>query len=383
MPDSCYPRIRHLQLTDFRNYAALRLDCDPSHIVLTGGNGSGKTNLLEAISFLAPGRGLRRAGLEDPARKDGPGTWSVHARLDDRGDIRSIGTGLVAGGASGEGRRSREIRVDGERLRGSEALLDLVRVVWLTPAMDGLFTGPASDRRRFLDRMVLSIDKLHGRRVAEYEQAMRSRNRLLSDRHPDLQWLDAIESQLCERAVAIHLARGELIGLLRGLAVRLSKVGGEFPTAEIELADKPPLDGFLGPATDLEERLRTSLEHGRRQDAAAGRTLVGPHRSDLVVTNMDKAMPAATCSTGEQKALLLGLVLAHAELVRETTGMAPVLLLDEIAAHLDEKRRSAMFDRIDRLGGQAWMTGTDRSLFDAMDDRAQRFTVDNGTLRPD
>jgi DNA replication and repair protein RecF len=371
--------VNRLRLGDFRNYADLSLVLGPRHVVLTGDNGSGKTNLIEAVSFLSPGRGLRRANYADVTRAGTTAGFSVFAELATADGAVEIGTGL-AGNAPGD--TTRRIRINGATAAGSEALLDYARILWLVPAMDGLFTGPAADRRRFLDRMVLAIDAAHGHRVAEYEKAMRGRNRLLSEEGSDNRWLAAIETQMAELGTAIAAARTELMRLVTAMIDRLPE-GSPFPTADVGL------DGLLEagtqtmPAVDVEERFRRALAEGRARDRAAGRTLDGPHRTDLVVRHRPKDMPAALCSTGEQKALLIGLVLAHARLTGELTGIAPVILLDEIAAHLDEGRRAALFSIIDDLGGQAFMTGTDRALFSSLGDRAQFLTVSAGTVQPD
>ena len=259
-----------------------------------------------------------------------------------------------------------------------DELTDHLRVLWLTPAMDGLFTGPSADRRRFLDRLVLSLDPAHGRRASDFERAMRSRNRLLSDGRFDPAWLSGIEQQMAALGVAMAAARREMLGLLAGL-IEGDRQTSRFPSAHLALS------GFMDdeadrPAYELEDRYIQMLASSRHRDAAAGRTLDGPHRVDLQIRHIEKDMNAERCSTGEQKALLIGLVLAHARLVGTMTGFAPVLLLDEIAAHLDEGRRAALFDRIDALGGQAFMTGTDRSMFSALGERAEVITVQDGTL---
>ncbi|MFB2553082.1 DNA replication/repair protein RecF [Ensifer soli] len=366
-------RLSRLKLRAFRNYDALDLALDGRHVVLTGENGAGKTNLLEAVSLLSPGRGLRRAPYGEVTRlgraDDG---FTVFAALDGLDGPVEIGTGT---GGVDEG-ASRKLRLNGTPAKTVDELLDHLRVLWLTPSMDGLFTGPAADRRRFLDRMVLSLDAAHGRRAADYEQAMRGRNRLLSDPRPDPAWLTALEREMASLGIAMALARREMIGLLTALADR---DGGAtaFPSADLALS------GFLDsawhrPAFDLEEEFLDLMKAGRFRDAAAGRTLDGPHRADLVIRHREKDMDAGRCSTGEQKALLVGLILAHARLVATMTGAAPVLLLDEIAAHLDAGRRRALFDLVDGLGGQAFMTGTDRSMFDALGTRAQFLTVADG-----
>ncbi|OLP52640.1 DNA replication/repair protein RecF [Rhizobium rhizosphaerae] len=375
MPQKVY--IERLALTDFRNYHTLSLALDERHVVLTGDNGAGKTNLLEAVSFLSPGRGLRRAPYGEVARKESPDGFSVFAALSGMAGEAEIGTGTL-GVEEGQSRR---LRVNGTPARTVDELLDHSRILWLTPAMDGLFTGSASDRRRFLDRLVLSLDAEHGRRASDYERAMRSRNKLLSDPRPDPQWLSALERQMAELGIAMAIARREMIALLEGLIVRGMDEGGAFPAAGLAL--KGFLDGEdHRPAIDLEEEFVDRLEGGRWRDASAGRALEGPHRSDLLIRHRAKDMEAARCSTGEQKALLVGLILAHARLVTDMTGHAPLLLLDEIAAHLDERRRAALFDLVDGLGGQAFMTGTDAAMFSALGARARFFHVANGQVSP-
>ncbi|OLP59044.1 DNA replication/repair protein RecF [Xaviernesmea oryzae] len=373
MPQKVY--IERLALTDFRNYRSLSLALDERHVVLTGDNGAGKTNLLEAVSFLSPGRGLRRAPYGDVARKEAEDGFSVFASLSGMAGEAEIGTGTL-GVEEGQSRR---LRVNGTPARTVDELLDHSRILWLTPSMDGLFTGSASDRRRFLDRLVLSLDAEHGRRASDYERAMRSRNKLLSEPRPDSQWLAALERQMAELGIAMAIARREMIGLLEGLIARGLDENGVFPAAGLAL------DGFLDgddhrPAIDLEEDFVERLEGGRWRDAAAGRALEGPHRADLLIRHRAKEMEAARCSTGEQKALLVGLILAHARLVADMTGHAPLLLLDEIAAHLDERRRAALFDLVDGLGGQAFMTGTDAQMFSALGGRARFFHVANGQV---
>lgn len=370
--------IRRLKLSDFRNYSELTLPLGPGHVVLTGENGSGKTNLIEALSFLSPGRGLRRASYDDVARTAGPEVirdgFAIHASLDCMiyGDTE-IGTGTAGGGEGG-----RKVRINGIAASGDE-LLDYARILWVVPSMDGLFTGGASDRRRFLDRMVLAIDTGHGKRVLDYEKAMRSRNRLLSDGNGDNQWLEAIESQMAELGIAIAAARAEAMRMIAAMIERLP-AEGPFPKADCFLEGSLEQRIGVEAALDLEEDFRRTLRDGRMRDRAAGRTLDGPHRTDLVVQHRPKSMPAALCSTGEQKALLIGLILAHARLTGELSGMAPILLLDEIAAHLDTGRRAALFGILDDLGGQAFMTGTDRSLFEALEGDTQFFNVAAGIL---
>ncbi|WP_341209765.1 DNA replication/repair protein RecF [uncultured Sphingomonas sp.] len=340
--------LSRLVLTDVRNHEALSIapDAAPGFVVLYGPNGAGKTNVLEAVSLLAPGRGLRRAALSEIARSDGPGGFGVAATLDD-------GVTLATGALASAPER-RVVRINGAPAPAT-ALAERLAVLWLTPAMDRLFTEAAGGRRRFLDRLTLAIEPGHARDGARYEAAMRDRNRLLADPLPDPDWLAALEAQMAQHGAALDVARRRTVAALD--AALAAQPAGEIARARIAL------DGWSGDAASLAD----ALHAGRMRDAAAGRTLVGPHRADLIVTHVDKARPAATASTGEQKALLLGIVLAHAELVARLTGHAPVLLLDEVAAHLDPVRRAALFARLAPLG-QVWMTGTERALFDGIDD---------------
>jgi DNA replication and repair protein RecF len=368
-----------LKLASFRNYASLLLMLDGRPVVLTGPNGAGKTNLLEAASFLSPGRGLRRARLEEVARQPGDGSWAVAATIANAAGSVEIGTGIAMTADGPEGRRS--VRVNRAPARSPDALLDHLRVVWLTPSMDGLFTGPASDRRRFLDRAVLAIDRGHGTRVNAFERAMRGRNRLLAEATPDSRWLDAIEREMAELGVAIAAARREWAGLAVALIAE-GDVAAPFPAAEIALEGtlEHRLDGE--PASAVEEAYAAALAEERARDAAAARTLSGPHLSDLRVRHAPKQAAAEICSTGEQKALLIGLVLAQARLSARLSGETPLVLLDEIAAHLDAERRTALFAVLDDLGCQAFLTGTDASVFAPFGERAQRLSVADGRVAP-
>jgi len=368
--------VARLSLADFRNYSSLALDFAPGAVVLTGDNGAGKTNLLEAISFLSPGRGLRRAALDDVARAGAPGGFAVYARVEGAFGEVEIGTGTF--GEPGEG-AARKVRINGAPARSADDMLDWLRVMWLTPSMDALFTGPAAERRRFIDRLVLAIDPAHGRRALDYEKAMRGRNRLLADNARDHAWFEAIETQMAETGTAIAAARVEIARLLGAMIERLPG-GGPFPQADVALSGtlEEALPGRA--AVDAEETFRRALAQNRERDRAAGRTLDGPHRSDLLVRHRPKDMAAALCSTGEQKALLTGLVLSHARLVAELSGAAPILLLDEIAAHLDAGRRAALFAILEDLNCQAFMTGTDPELFASISGRAQFLTVTGGTV---
>ena len=370
-------RIRRLSLTNFRSYHAASVELGETSVVLIGPNGAGKTNVLEAISILGPGRGLRYATMDEMAFSEGDGAWAVSAEVEGALGIATLGTGIeppVAGETT-----SRKNRIDREPVAAS-ALADHLRVLWLVPAMDGLFTGPASERRRFLDRLVLATDAEHGSRVNALERALRSRNRLLETPHSDQHWLDAIEHETAELAVAVASARADAVSRLAGaLATRQD---ANFPSAQIALDGW--MSGIVGttPAVEVEDRYRAVLKANRGRDAAAGRTLEGPHLTDLLVIYAPKAVPAREASTGEQKALLIGLVLAHAGLVTEMTGVAPVILLDEVVAHLDPNRRAALFDALALLGAQVWMTGADPVAFGDIRARAQIIHVEGGKLVP-
>jgi DNA replication and repair protein RecF len=369
--------VSRLKLSNFRNYPTADIAFEPGLVVLTGENGAGKTNLLEAVSLLTPGRGLRRGAYADMQGKAGPG-FAIHATVENPDGETEIGTGT--GDAAGEGEGGRRVRINGANATADE-MMERLRVAWLTPAMDALFTGPAADRRRYLDRLVLAIDPAHGRRALDYEKAMRSRNRLLTEDSRDDRWFEAIEAQMAETAVAIAAARMELLQLMRATIERLPDAG-PFPKSDITIDGD--LEQRVGgrPAVEVEEAYGRQLADERARDRAAGRTLSGPHRSDLLVRHRPKDMAAEFCSTGEQKALLVGMTMAHARLTAEISGMTPILLLDEIAAHLDEGRRAALFRILLDSGGQTLMTGTDAALFASIAQEAQFLTVANGSIRP-
>lgn len=373
--------VQRLTLTDFRNYARLRLDVSPGPVVLTGANGAGKTNLLEAISFLAPGRGLRGAKLNDVSRQKGDraeasGAWAVAAAVCGPDGVTEIGTGLTPAAPE-----RRSVQIDGRPAGGGAAIARRLSVVWLTPAMDRLFLdGPAS-RRKFLDRLVTAFDADQAGRIAAYDHAHRQRSRLLRDGLGDAAWFAALEDTMARHGVALAAARADLVTRLsRALAAAV----GPFPAASLRLVGT--VDTWLAemPAIDAEDKLRAGLWDERRGIQGAG---AGPHRSDLGVAMIapghpSDGQPAALCSTGEQKALLISIVLAHARLRREKRGVGPVLLLDEISAHLDAHRRRALFAELDRLDTQAWMTGTDAGLFGDVGESAQFFNVDQGAVTP-
>ena len=374
--------IRRLTLANFRSYHAAQVELGSAGpVVLTGANGAGKTNLIEAISLLAPGRGLRRATMEELAFTEGDGAWAVSAELEGMMGLATLGTGIdpPAGENSAP---SRKCRVDRESVSSAAAFADHLRVVWLTPAMDPLFNGPASERRRFLDRLVLAVDAQHSSRVAALERSLRSRNRLLEDAQSDPHWLDAVEHETAEVAVAVAAARAETVARLAGALAAARDQAPGFPMAEIALdgwMEKLVLDHS---AIEVEDRYRALLKDNRARDAAAGRTLDGPHLSDLVVAHAGKGIAASDASTGEQKALLIRLVLAHAGLIKEMTGFAPLLLLDEIVAHLDPARRAALYDALSNLGAQVWMTGADPAAFGDIIGRARVFEVGGGAVLP-
>jgi DNA replication and repair protein RecF len=369
--------VRRLALTNFRNYRAAALEAAKRPIVLCGPNGAGKTNLIEAISFLTPGRGLRRATLEEVAYNEGDGSWAVSAEVEGALGLATLGTGIERGTDDGT-TSQRKYRIDREPVGTAAAFADHLRVIWMVPAMDSLFTGAPSERRRFLDRLATAVDGEHASRVNAFERALRSRNRLLEDPRPDSHWLDAVEHETAELAVAVAGLRAETVSRLS--AVLSARAHSAFPPAEIAL------DGWMesqlanGRALDVEERYRERLRESRVRDAAAGRTLDGPHLTDLAVVYAQKGTAAAGASTGEQKALLIGLVLAHARLIAEMIGTAPVLLLDEVVAHLDPSRRRALYSELGELGAQVWMTGADPALFAEIKGNATFVEVEAGHL---
>ena len=370
-------------LTNFRSYASATIDTNGRPVVLSGPNGAGKTNLLDAISLLSPGRGLRGAKLSEHVRK-GPAApdaalWAVAATIARGEETYEIGTGLVPIASGGE---RRTVRMNGAPAQSSADLASVVQMLWLTPAMDRLFIEGASGRRRFLDRLVLGFDASHARTSVRYETAMRERARLLKFGPRDPSWLDGLESEMSETGIAIAAARATTVECLNA-ALSVRRSAGSFPCAQLSLTGE--VDAWLLDCSlpEAEQRLRARLAALRTRDAESGRTGAGPHQSDLSARHTEKRAEARDCSTGEQKSLLISIVLADAwELARRNDGLCPVLLLDEVAAHLDAKRRSALFEEILSIGAQTWMTGTDVSLFSDLAGNAELFAVDEGRFRP-
>jgi DNA replication and repair protein RecF len=377
--------LSRVTFTDFRNYRQAAIVLGAQSVILSGSNGAGKTNILEAVSMLAPGRGLRGAAYGDLARLGGAGGWSVAARLNLDGAEIALGTGQTAP-TDGSSSTGRIVRIDGDTVQGSGALGHYVQALWLTPAMDGLFTGAASERRRFLDRVVASFDDAHRTRLNHFERAMRQRNRLFELGERSARYFAALESQMAETGTAIAAGRVETVDRLAGVihASRDSAAASPFPWADLALEGWLESELRERAAVEAEDSYASRLADNRERDRAAGRTLEGPHRADLLVRHGPKDMPGHLCSTGEQKALLIGLILAHAQALTDARGgIAPLLLLDEIAAHLDMPRREALFAAIERLGAQAWMTGTDEQVFAPLGDTAQFFAVANGSIGRD
>ncbi|MEC7702804.1 MAG: DNA replication/repair protein RecF [Pseudomonadota bacterium] len=372
--------IDRLTLTNFRNYDAARLDgLESGAVIFIGANGVGKTNILEAVSLLSPGRGLRGASVDDfvnRAKADRP--WGVSADFHDGNVLTKIGTGTTA-----ENLTKRQVRLNGEMQRSQNALSDYVACVWLTPQMDRIFLDSSSHRRRFLDRFIYAFDPAHTGRLTRYEKTLRQRSRLLKDNaKPDAHWVSALEKQMAESAVAIAAARVDFCTRLQEACERAQSLDkGYFPLARLKVDGEIEARIAKSSALEVENWFKTALEDSRPTDAITGGAAVGVHKSDLLVTMAAKEMPADQCSTGEQKALLIGLVLAHARLINAERGAPPLLLLDEIAAHLDDDRRAALYARLADLGGQVWLSGTDAALFTRYEERAQRFEIrDSGQI---
>ena len=373
--------LKRLALSTFRNYGALSIDLDGRHVCLFGANGAGKTNLIEAISQLSPGRGLRSAGLPDMARvEDGAAgsSWALGATLFDGDMDRLI---RIDASIEGGGRGKRSMQVDGSTATAN-SMSELVRIIWLTPAMDRVFAGGATERRKFLDRQTLAHFPIHARHSTAYEKAMRERNLLLERDFADPVWLDGLEERLAEHGAHIAFHRAQTVSRLQK-AVDI-RPDGAFPKADLSLEGAAEEAFNAGQTlTEVQDMLKAALKDGRRRDARAGRTLTGSHRSDLVVIHRPTGVPASLCSTGQQKALLIGLILSNARALEAEEHLRnPLVLLDEAVAHLDPDRRAALFDELSALKGQAWLTGTERSLFDGFDDRAQFFEVAAGKVDP-
>jgi DNA replication and repair protein RecF len=365
--------IARLTLTEFRSYRQVRLEAGASPIVLTGPNGAGKTNLLEAVSLLSPGRGLRAARPAELQRigslPDAP--WGVAATIDGPGGAALVGTGREFG------TERRVVQIDGKPAKSQAALAELLTILWLTPQMDRLFAEGAKSRRRFLDRLVFGFDAAHAGRATRYESALRQRARLLAERPRETAWLDAVEAEMAATGVALAAARRDMVARLERA---LAAASGPFPRPI--LAAEGAVEARLAaePALAAEDWLRAALAANRPADQARGETAIGAHRSDFAVTDADKGVPASLASTGEQKALLVAIVLAAARLIAAERRRAPILLLDEVAAHLDGDRRAALFEEIVALAVQAWLTGTDPGLFAPLGDHAQRFAVRDGRI---
>lgn len=374
--------VEALKISNFRCYDAARIELeqDKNIVVLTGQNGAGKTNILEALSFLSPGRGLRRASLGEVTKIGCAAPWAISATLRGEFGPLQVGTGLKASGPAEDGPQRRVVRIDGENVTGPAVLAEYFSVSWLTPQMDRLFIEGASSRRRFLDRLMLAMYPGHGRQVSTYERAMQERNRLLTDKglNADSAWLNALEAKMAEHGVAVAAARIAFASQLAG-QINLSP-DGPFPKAELALDGIVEQALMQAPATAVEDAERERLKEARALDARSGRASDGPHKCDLRITHMEKAMPAELCSTGEQKALLIGLILANARLKAASDGKAPLMLLDEVAAHLDGDRRAGLFDELVALDSQCWLTGTDRTLFAALEGRAKFFKVEDADV---
>lgn len=371
--------ITHLTLTDFRCYAVQRIEVDPGPVVLTGPNGAGKTNILEALSFLVPGRGLHRVKLSDLARWEGSGGWAVAARLQTPSSEFHLGTGLEADAKEGE---KRIIRIDGTKMKNQSALAEVLSAVWLTPQMDHLFQDGPSARRRFIDRLAFGFDPAHVGRLSSYAHAMRTRMQLLKSqmagkRLADPTWLTKLEAIMAEKGLAVVATRRDMVTRLNDSCRSAS---GPFPRATVSLNGE--IETWLNTmsALDAEDQMKKMLEEKRSYDGESGCTSLGPHRSDLTIRHIEKNLLAEQCSTGERKALLVSIVLADARIQTMERGSAPLLLLDEVVAHLDSKRRIALFEELLMLSSQAWMTGTDAVLFTPLKGTARFMHVQDAVV---
>lgn len=368
--------LTQLTLQNFRCYEQARIvSIDTGLVVLCGPNGAGKTNILEAISLLSPGRGIRSVKATDMQCYDAPNPWGISSKVMTDGGEVTLGTGLNPE----TGRRI--VRINGADAKSQMALSDYISCLWLTPQMDRLFLEGASGRRRFLDRLIFTFDAGHSGRVTRYENAMRQRSKLLQDEAPDITWLEALEAQMAETGIAIAAARLDFAGRLQNFCDQGDQAEESFfPRALLSV--KGTIEELLQntPAVEVEKLFAYQLHQSRTKDALVGGAASGPHKSDLSVIYVAKNVGAAHCSTGEQKALLIGLILSHGRMMAAERGAPPILLLDEIAAHLDEDRRYALFERLQNLGGQVWMTGTDPVLFDSITQKAQFFDVESAQI---
>lgn len=365
--------LKSLTFHHFRSYEQAALsDLSDRLIVISGANGAGKTNILEAVSLFSPGRGLRSAKVMDMQRQGSEEPWALATRLFlDYGEEVRLGTGRDP--ASTNGVEKRILRVNGNSARGQSVLSEYLACVWLTPQMDRLFLDSGRERRKFLDRLIFAFDSGHSTRVNRYENALSQRSKLLRNGQMDDRWLSGLEGQMAETAIAIAAAR---IDFAARLQVACENADHDyFPLARFSVSGQVEEDLQGMPALEVEDRFKAMLRESRPRDALTGGAQVGPHRSDLLVTYDAKTMPADQCSTGEQKALLIGLILAHARLIKAERGAPPILLLDEVAAHLDESRRRALYEILDELEAQVWLTGTERGLFTEVQDKAQFFDV--------
>lgn len=374
--------VDRVMLQNFRSYEKMELDVGAYSVVLTGANGVGKTNLLEGLSFLSPGRGLRGAKLSEVNKLGAERPWVVSGRVMTPDGIRQLGSGLMPRMdlTADTGNDRRIGRIDGENLSSPAAFGDVLQVAWLTPQMDRLFVDGPSGRRKFLDRLVAAYHPSHTREVNAYEKVMRERGRLLFENNTDGLWLTSLENRMAEHGVAVAAAR---LDAIEKLTQAISKSQSAFPSAVLSLGGDLENDLLIRPALEVEADFCHKLASTRLIDAKSGRTSIGPHKTDLLVKHADKNMPAELCSTGEQKALLIGITLASARLSAHQFGAPPLLLLDEVAAHLDEKRRGFLFDELADIGSQVWLTGTDKELFYQMKSRVKFFRIDDGKIQED